>query len=107
MAKFYGQIGYATTVETSPGIWEEKIIERNYCGDMMANSRSLQSANKINDDVNISNTFSIIADPYARDNFHKMRYITFMGSKWKITNVNDEFPRLTFSAGGLYNEQQT
>ena len=30
MAKFYGPIGYAVTVETRPGVWEEQITERSY-----------------------------------------------------------------------------
>ena len=28
MAKFYGPVGYAETVETAPGVYVEKITER-------------------------------------------------------------------------------
>ena len=35
MAKFYGVIGYAETLETSPGVWTEQITERNYYGDLI------------------------------------------------------------------------
>lgn len=104
MAKFFGAIGYAETVETTPGVWEEKITERNYYGDLIRNSRRLQSSEQLNDDINISNEISIVSDPYANANFHSMRYVEFMGAKWKITNVEVQYPRLKLTLGGLYNE---
>ena len=105
MAKFYGPIGYAELVEIKPGVWQEKITERNYYCEMTRNSRRLEASNYVNDNLNISNEFSIVADPFARDNFHSMRYIEFMGSRWKITNVEDRYPRLILSVGGVYNGQ--
>ena len=104
MAKFCGMIGYAITEETEPGIYVEKIIENQYYGDIIKNTRRLKEVNKVNDDINISNQFSIIADPFANNNFHAMRYIEFMGTKWKITDVEVQYPRLILSVGGLYNE---
>jgi hypothetical protein len=35
-----------------------------------------------------------------------MRYVEFMGTKWKITNIEVQYPRLTLSIGGEYNGQQ-
>lgn len=103
MAKFYGKVGYAETVETVPGVWEEKIVERDYYGDLISNTRRLQSADQLNDDVNISNKISIISDPYSNQNFHAMRYVEFMGAKWKIQSVDVEYPRLILSVGGVWN----
>lgn len=103
MSKWYGVIGYAETVETDPGVWEEKITERTYYGDTIRNTRLLQTAGGVNDNINIANQFSIVADPYATNNFHSMRYIEFMGTKWKITNVEVQYPRLILTVGGLYN----
>ena len=104
MAKFCGLIGYALNVETEPGIYEEQITENMYFGDVIRNSRRLQERSKINDDINISNQISIIADPFANNNFHTMRYVVFMGAKWKITDVEVQYPRLLLTIGGLYNE---
>ena len=104
MAKWFGKIGYAVTSETRPGIWEEVIVERNYYGDMTRNSRRLQAASQVNDDININNELSIISDPYAMNSFHAMRYAEFMGTKWKITNVEVQYPRLRLTLGGVYNE---
>lgn len=106
MSKWYGKIGYAETVETEPGIWEEQITERPYFGESFKNTRLLQNSSGVNDDVNIGNQISIVADPYANQHFHTMRYVEFMGSKWKITNVDVQYPRLVLTVGGLYNGEQ-
>lgn len=103
MAKFYGAIGYAVMSETSPGVWEETLIPRNYCGDIIRNTSRFQSSGQLNDDLNIANEISIIADPFAYENFHSIRYIEFMNSKWKITNVEVQYPRLILTIGGVYN----
>ena len=103
MAKFYGTIGYVNTVETEPGMWEEQKTERQYSGELVKNTRRLESSGDVNDNVNISNEVSIVADPYAYENFHAMRYIKFMGAKWKISNVEVRYPRLILTIGGVYN----
>lgn len=103
MAKYYGVIGYAETVETRPGVWTEQITERKYSGDLSPNIRNLQSADQLNDDINIANKLSIIADPFAYHNFHAMRYVEFMGTRWKISRVEVQYPRLILTLGGVYN----
>ena len=103
MAKYYGVIGYAETVETAPGVYEEQITERNYYGELVRNTRRLQTSDQINDNINIANEISIIVDPFATQNFHAMRYVEFMGAKWKITNVEVRYPRLILTIGGVYN----
>lgn len=103
MAKFYGAIGYAEMVESAPGVHEEKIAERMYFGDLVRNTRRLESSGNVNDDINIANEISIVADPFANHNFHSMRYVEFMGAKWKITSVEVKYPRLILTIGGVYN----
>lgn len=104
MAKFCGKIGFVETVETSPDVWEEKTTERLYYGDLIRSTRRLENQSRVNDSININNEISIIADPYIRENLFSMRYVEFMGSKWKISGVDVQFPRLILSVGGLYNE---
>ena len=104
MAKFYGNVGFADTVETEPGLWEEKVIARPYYGDLSRNFRKLESSGRMNDDINVSNEISIVSDPYANLNFHAIRYIEFMGAKWKVTNVEVQYPRLILTIGGVYND---
>ena len=104
MAKWYGVIGYGDTVETSLGVWTEQITERYAKGEVIRNAIAIQSTDQLNEDIKISNSISIIADPYANSNFHKIRYITYMGTKWKVTNVEVKYPRLILTIGGIYNE---
>ena len=103
MGRWFGVVGYEETVNTSPGVHVEQITERKYYGDIIRNSRSLQSTDQLNDNVNISNVISILADPYAYQNFHSIRYAEFMGTKWKITNIEVQYPRLNLTLGGEYN----
>ena len=105
MAKFFGAIGYAITEETNPGVHVEQIRERRYYGDLVRNTRRLQSSGQLNDDVNVANEISIVSDPFANENFYSMRYVEFMGTKWKITNVEVQYPRLILTTGGVYNAQ--
>ena len=101
--KYCGKIGFATTVESVPGIWAEQITERAYYGDLIRNSRKLQSSGNQNDNIIISNEISIVADPFAYENFHSIRYAEFMGTKWKINSVDVQYPRLILSLGEVYN----
>lgn len=103
MTKWFGVIGYAETVETTPGVWEEKIVKREYFGDVTRNTRRLQTTDQVNDNIDISNSISVLADPYAYQNFHAIRYAEFMGAKWKVSSVDVQHPRLNLSLGGVYN----
>lgn len=103
MSKFSGSVGYVATVETKPGVWDDSVIERHYTGDLIRNTNRVQTTDKVNDDITISNEISIVADPYANQNFQSMRYVVFKGAKWKITSVEVSFPRLILTIGGVYN----
>ena len=94
MNKFYGKIGYAISEETVPGVWVERIVERSYYGDVIRNIRRLQSSENLNDNINISNEISIVADAFANQNFHSMRYVEYMGTKWKVSSIEVKYPRL-------------
>lgn len=107
MSRFYGKLGYATgTVETKPGVWVEGgIIEKEVVGILLRDSRSLDLSSKINPDINLSNKLSIMADPYARENYQSIKYVKLMGTdvKWRVISVEIQYPRLTLMLGGVYN----
>lgn len=107
MAKFYGAIGYAVTNKTSPGVWTETTTERFYAGDILKLTRRWETGEHLNDDLTVNNVISIVADPFAYQNFHSMRYIKWMGASWKITNVDVQRPRLILTIGGVYNGSET
>ena len=103
--RYYGKVGYCSTVEVRPGVWvEDQIVERPYYGDVLRFSRRYQGADKVNDDLEISNQISILADPYAYEHFSEIRYVIWMGVKWKVPTVEVEYPRLKLTVGGVYTE---
>lgn len=103
MGKWFGKIGYAVTAETEPGLWEDTIVEREYYGDMISDRRKRQTSGEVNDNINLANVISIIADPFAYENCSRMVYAEIMGAKWKITDIEVQYPRLILTIGGVYN----
>lgn len=101
--RFYGKVGYVKHVETAPGVYEEATIERNYYGDLTRNASKWENSSGVNDNIIVTNVVSLIADPYAYENFAYMRYIEFMGALWEINTIEVERPRIKLTLGGLYN----
>lgn len=106
MAKFYGKIGYKYLKEKVQDVWSDNGTERNYYGDVLQSYRRWESGEGLNDNTNINNRISIVADPFAYDHFSKMCYVEWMGVKWKITNIEIQRPRLILTLGGVYNENE-
>lgn len=102
MAKYYGKIGFATQVETEPGIWGDSIEERPYKGDVLRNSRRYDAGESVNDDFTISNQFSIVSDVFLYSHIPALRYLEYLGSKFKITSIEIDRPRVTLTVGGVY-----
>ena len=101
--KFYGIVAYATTEEIVPGKWKEVITEKHYRGDVVRVSRRLQSADKVNDDIRINNEIRIVADAFAYQNFQNIRYVEWIGTKWKVSSATVDRPRIVLEIGDEYN----
>lgn len=109
MPKFYGVIGYGETVESPPdsGVWKDTIVEKSYFGDVIRNSRRLREGENLNYDLSVGNSISIVADAYANNNFHNIRYIQWAGARWTVSDVEVQSPRLVLSLGEVYNGPTT
>lgn len=103
MTKFYGAVGYAETVETAPGVWTEQMTERMYTGDVIRLIKRWENGEGLNDDLTSNNQISIVSDPYAVNHFFNIRYVNWMGTNWKVTSVEVQYPRLILFIGGVYN----
>jgi len=103
MAKYYGVIGFVHDVETKPDVWVQRVTKHPMKGDVTRISRRYESSDKLNDDLNINNEIRVVADAYATENFHALRFAEYMGTFWKVTNVTVERPRLILTLGGAYN----
>lgn len=105
--KFCGVIGYCETVEgtgDAEGNWEDVVTERTYYGDVLTNSRRYEpNSDTVNDDLTISNRISIVADAYVWDHIFAIKYLVWMGKRWKVASVEIQRPRLILSIGGEYN----
>jgi hypothetical protein len=105
MARFYGVVGYAETLETpvNSGVWVDNIVENPYFGDVIRNTRKLESGDTLNEDITVGNSISIVADEYAIKHFFKIKYVQWEGALWTVTNVEVKRPRLILSLGSVYN----
>ena len=101
--KFRGPVGFSETVEKRRGVKVQEPVEYNYSGDVLKRSVRYQSGESVNDDVHVQNQISILADPYAREHFNTIKYVKWMGSAWKVTEVSVQYPRLVLTLGGVYN----
>lgn len=101
--RFFGEIGFVSTKETEPGIWEPVVEERPYYGNVVQNNRRWTSGESVNDNLVLNNSISVVLDDYLNDNFPAIRYVKWKGAAWKVTSVAIERPRLTLTLGEVYN----
>lgn len=102
--RYYGQVGYFDTIETKPGLFENQMIYKTYKGDVLRNYKRNQDGSKVNSDVSVNNSISIVADPYAREHFFNIKCVEWQGALWTVSSVEVQYPRLILELGGLYNE---
>lgn len=105
MAKYYGIVGFVKTYEDpeNPGVWKTEVHEDHYRGDVKRYAKRITaSGEKVNSDVIVTNAISIIADPYAIENFQYIKYAEWMGTFWTVASVDVNRPRFELSLGGVY-----
>lgn len=103
MGRYFGKVGYGFDTSEVRGVHKLEFVERELYGDVYSVSRRLVSSQQVIDNIEISNRFSLVADAFALSNFKNIQYIEYMGTKWKVTDVAVEPPRLNLSAGGVFN----
>lgn len=105
MAKWFGKIGYSETVETAPGVWTPQDTILEYYGDVIRfTSRWAGNSNSTNDNLKVNTQISFVADPFAINKFHTIKWVEFMGAKWGVDSVDPtQPPRLILTLGEVYN----
>lgn len=103
MAKYAGLVGYATDVQSSPGVWSQVIAPKRMRGDIIRQSSSNQNDDKVNSDVALVHRVSLVGDAFAFDNYFKIKWVTLYGQKWEVTTIEVQRPRLIVSLGGIWN----
>ena len=107
--KYTGKIGFAVMKNEGEGIYTEEIEEKVYYGDLLSsrwNNENNQNSPLV---VNcffviLNNSISVICDKYLSENISVIRYITYKNSKWCITGIEIQPPRIIINIGGIYNE---
>lgn len=107
MAKFYGEVGFLTLSETSPGIWTEALVRRNYYGDILGMNLRWNQTDHLNDDLRTSNRISIVFDGYLEHHLAQIKYVKWQGVKWEISSWEITRPRVVLYLGGVYNAPET
>lgn len=110
MNKYYGKIGFVESVKTDDDdsdVYTEQTTERYYYGDITEKGSRWQNSQYLLDNKLVTIKFSILADPYAYEHFSAIKYIEWYNKKWKVTNIDIQYPRLVLTIGDLYNEQKT
>lgn len=103
MARFYGKVGFGQSQNKGNGVWDDGIVYRMYSGDVVRNLRSSENDDKVNSDLRVSNSISIVADSHANEHFSAIRYVDWAGTLWEVTSVEVRSPRLILGLGGKYN----
>lgn len=102
--KYYGEIGFwQEDVEIRPGVSRPSIIPKMYTGDVLRNNQRWASSQHQNDNLTMSHRISIVADLYLNENISSVKYVTYMGNKWKVNSIEVNYPRVIFELGGVYN----
>ena len=73
---------------------------KNYRGDVVLDQRRWRTEEKVNDDLSLDNSISILADGYAYENIGNMKYIIWNKVPWKIQSFNINRPRIVIQIGG-------
>ena len=105
--RFAGKIGFVRTVqdENDDSIWTTETTEKLVYGDILRDTRNNDKSSYLNDNFTISNQFSIVADDYTYHNLQYIKYVNYLGVKWRVTSVDAlPRPRLVLSVNGVYND---
>lgn len=103
MAKYAGQVGFASQVETVPGVWVNDIKERFLKGDVIRANANIESGTNINNDVSLNHRVSLIGASISTAEYYNIKYITLDGFKWEAKSIEIQRPRLIVTLGGMWN----
>jgi hypothetical protein len=111
MTKFAGKVGFAPVQKEIPegsGNWKIVPVEHRYRGEILKTARTLEDGTKVNNDITVQNSISIVANAFAREHFFDMLYVEWQGVLWKVDSVDaSQPPRLVLRLGGRYNGPKT
>lgn len=105
MARFSGIVGFSRTVEEPPnsGIWVEVAYDHPVFGDFVREGRRWEKSEQANDNLVINNYVSVVLDKFMKEHCQYVKWVEIEGSKWKVSSVEIEYPRIKLTLGGRWN----
>jgi hypothetical protein len=105
MAKFTGKVGFIEFVESEPGLFRPVVIEKSFSGDLLLDRRGWKASEHTSGDVFVSNRISLLANADLVNNLANIKYVIFMGVKWKVATFEILLPRVILTLGEVYNAE--
>lgn len=103
--RYSGRIGFKVTAPREPGstIYVPTVIWKKYKGEVPRMlSKWTPSESGINDNIDISHTISIVADPFLSHNYRSIFAVEFADDFWDVKSIEIVPPRLRITIGGVY-----
>ena len=101
--RYAGKIGFGTSVEKSPGVWDDEIIERDYLGDVLQSTERLDGDGRILPNYKTTTSISVLSDGVLKERYSDVRYIIFLGTRWTVSSIVHKWPRIEMFIGEVYN----
>lgn len=101
--RYSGKFGYAVQTETSPGVWEDVITERDHLGDVIQRTEVLGSDSSVLPEYRTTTSISVLSDGTLKTNYQTLRYVWYMGKRWTVASAVLQPPRLIVYIGEVYN----
>jgi hypothetical protein len=101
--RYSGKIGFATKAQTSPGVWEDVITERDYIGDLIQRTERLDQGDSIIPSYRTTTSVSVLSDGVLKERYSDVRYVTVHGVKWTVQSIIHKFPRIEMYLTEGYN----
>jgi hypothetical protein len=103
--RWFGKIGFGVETDKGYGSYEKETVDKNYYGDLTRSSQRAQyGQTSTNAEITLNNELQIVADKWALAHIHDMVYAEIAGAKWNVLSVEEHYPRLYLTIGGVYHE---
>lgn len=100
--RWSGKLGYSEQTETSPGVWENVITEREALGQVKQRTEVLNPSDTVLPRYETSTSISVLSQGTDKIDYSNLAYVTYKGKNWVPRNIVEDFPRMTIFIGEEY-----
>lgn len=88
------------------GVFKPVLELKSYKFKVIREVRSTQESNNQNGSFNILSTIELYADLYLKNNWPSIAFVEWNGTKWRVKSITPDYPKISISLGGVYNENE-